>query len=152
MPKSSQSPASLSAAAVKEGKGSRRPNPIDIHVGSRVRLQRVLLSMSQEKLGDKLGLTFQQIQKYEKGTNRTSMSRLVEIADALAVPVSLFTEGLGEHQDRDGADYTPDVIEFINSPRGVDLVETMLKLSSKQASIVVDIARSIDLLNEAERT
>ena len=71
----------------------KAPNPIDRHVGSRVRMRRMMLSMSQEKLGDALGLTFQQVQKYEKGTNRIGASRLQQIAHILQVPVSFFFEG-----------------------------------------------------------
>ena len=70
----------------------KSPNPIDIHVGSRVRLRRMMLGMSQEKLGESLGITFQQIQKYEKGTNRIGASRLQHIATVLKVPVSFFFE------------------------------------------------------------
>ena len=68
----------------------KAPNPIDKHVGSRVRMRRMMLSMSQEKLGDALGLTFQQVQKYEKGTNRVGASRLQQIAQILQVPVCVF--------------------------------------------------------------
>ena len=75
-----------------EEKGSRRPNPIDVHVGSRVRFRRMLLGMSQEKLGEKLGLTFQQIQKYEKGINRIGASRLFDLAQVLGVSVQFFYE------------------------------------------------------------
>src|SRR5437660_2552446 len=71
----------------------KTPNPIDKHVGSRVRMRRMMLGMSQEKLGDSLGLTFQQIQKYEKGTNRIGASRLQQISLVLQVPVSFFFEG-----------------------------------------------------------
>ena len=74
-------------------KGSRRPNPVDIHVGSRVRFRRMLLGMSQEKLGERLGLTFQQVQKYEKGVNRVGASRLQQFSDALGVPPSYFFVG-----------------------------------------------------------
>ena len=69
------------------------PNPIDKHVGSRVRMRRMMLTMSQTKLGDALGLTFQQVQKYEKGTNRISASRLQQSAHILQVPVTFFFEG-----------------------------------------------------------
>jgi transcriptional regulator with XRE-family HTH domain len=69
------------------------PNPIDRHVGSRVRMRRVMLGMSQEKLGDALGLTFQQVQKYEKGTNRIGASRLQQISRTLDVPPAFFFEG-----------------------------------------------------------
>jgi len=71
----------------------KMPNPTDKHVGSRVRMRRIMLGMSQEKLGDALGLTFQQVQKYEKGTNRIGASRLQQIAHFLQVPVSFFFEG-----------------------------------------------------------
>ncbi|MBS7539688.1 helix-turn-helix domain-containing protein [Ancylobacter lacus] len=71
----------------------KSPNPIDKHVGSRVRMRRMMVSMSQEKLGESLGITFQQIQKYEKGTNRIGASRLQHISSVLGVPVSFFFEG-----------------------------------------------------------
>src|ERR1700731_4533434 len=71
----------------------KSPNPIDKHVGSRVRMRRMMLSMSQEKLGDALGLTFQQVQKYEKGTNRIGASRLQHISNILQVPVAFFFGG-----------------------------------------------------------
>jgi len=71
----------------------KTPNPIDKHVGSRVRMRRMMLGMSQEKLGDALGLTFQQVQKYEKGTNRIGASRLQQISLILQVPVAFFFEG-----------------------------------------------------------
>jgi transcriptional regulator with XRE-family HTH domain len=71
----------------------KSPNPIDRHVGSRVRIRRVLLGLSQEKLGDALGLTFQQIQKYEKGINRIGASRLQQISRTLDVPPAYFFEG-----------------------------------------------------------
>src|SRR6267143_668711 len=80
----------------------KAPNPIDRHVGSRVRMRRMMLSMSQEKLGDALGLTFQQVQKYEKGTNRIGASRLQQISQILQVPVAFFFEGapsLSPHLD-----------------------------------------------------
>ena len=71
----------------------KTPNPIDKHVGSRVRMRRMMVGMSQEKLGDALGLTFQQVQKYEKGTNRIGASRLQQISHILQVPVAFFFEG-----------------------------------------------------------
>lgn len=71
----------------------RSPNPIDKHVGARVRMRRIMLSMSQEKLADTLGVTFQQVQKYEKGTNRIGASRLQEISKSLQVPPSFFFDG-----------------------------------------------------------
>ena len=70
----------------------KQPNPIDIHVGSRLKLRRTMVGMTQEKLGEQLGVTFQQIQKYEKGTNRIGASRLQEISEILGAPVSFFFE------------------------------------------------------------
>ena len=75
-----------------------RPNPIDVHVGSRVRLRRTLLGMSQEKLGEALGLTFQQVQKYERGANRIGSGRLFHLSKVLDVPVSFFFDDLPEGQ------------------------------------------------------
>ena len=72
---------------------SKAPNPVDKYVGSRVRMRRIMLGMSQEKLGEALGLTFQQIQKYEKGTNRVGASRIQQISEILQVPVSFLFEG-----------------------------------------------------------
>ena len=70
------------------------PNPVDIHVGGRIRLRRTLLGMSQEKLGKAIGLTFQQVQKYERGTNRVGSSRLFQLAKVLNVPVSFFFDDM----------------------------------------------------------
>ena len=72
---------------------TKAPNPVDKHVGSRVRMRRIMLGMSQEKLGEALGLTFQQVQKYEKGTNRVGASRIQQICEILQVPVSFLFEG-----------------------------------------------------------
>src|SRR5438128_12652470 len=75
---------------------SDKPNPIDIHVGSRVRLRRTLLGMSQEKLGESLGLTFQQVQKYERGANRIGASRLWDLSRVLECPVAFFFEEMDQ--------------------------------------------------------
>ncbi len=80
---------------------SKKPNPVDVHVGARVRFRRTMMGTSQEKLGEALGVTFQQVQKYEKGTNRVGASRLQKIAEVLQVPVSFFFEGYN------GADAQP---------------------------------------------
>jgi transcriptional regulator with XRE-family HTH domain len=81
-----------------DGRRSRRksdkPNPIDVHVGARVRLRRTLLGMSQERLGEAIGLTFQQVQKYERGANRVGASRLYDLSRVLDVPVSFFFDDL----------------------------------------------------------
>jgi transcriptional regulator with XRE-family HTH domain len=73
-----------------------KPNPIDVHVGKRLRLRRTLLGMSQERLGELLGLTFQQVQKYERGVNRIGSSRLFELGQILDVPISFFFDDLPE--------------------------------------------------------
>src|SRR5215831_7512068 len=72
----------------------KAPNPIDKHVGSRVRMRRMMLAMSQERLGDALGLTFQQVQKYERGTNRVGASRLFDISRVLDVPIGFFYDDM----------------------------------------------------------
>jgi transcriptional regulator with XRE-family HTH domain len=78
---------------VKQATAKKAPNPVDKHVGSRVRMRRKMLGVSQEKLGDGLGLTFQQVQKYEKETNRIGASRLQHISHILQVPVPFFFDG-----------------------------------------------------------
>lgn len=79
-----------STGAEREG----RPSPIDVHVGSRIRLRRTLLGMSQERLGEALGLTFQQVQKYERGVNRVGASRLFDLSRVLDVPISFFFDDM----------------------------------------------------------
>ncbi len=74
------------------GRGTGIPNPVDVHVGARVRVRRKLLGMTQTKLGDALGLTFQQVQKYERGTNRISASKLFKLSQLFDVPVEYFFE------------------------------------------------------------
>jgi len=80
----------------------RDPNYIDVHVGSRIRMRRQIVSMSQEKLGEMLGITFQQVQKYEKGSNRISASRLYYASKILGVPVQAFFEDLPGSEDDKG--------------------------------------------------
>lgn len=77
-------------------KHPRGPDPIDLHVGSQVRARRILLGLSQEKLADGLGITFQQVQKYERGSNRISASRLYNMAQLLDVPITYFFEGVDD--------------------------------------------------------
>jgi len=90
-----------------------KPNPIDVHVGSRVRLRRTLLGMSQEKLGEAIGLTFQQVQKYERGANRIGSSRLFDLSRVLDVPVSYFFEEMSP----DTAARTPSRIKGLGEAR-----------------------------------
>jgi transcriptional regulator with XRE-family HTH domain len=79
---------------VERAEREHRPSPIDVHVGARVRLRRTLLGMSQEKLGEALGLTFQQIQKYERGVNRIGASRLFDLSRVLDVPIGFFFDDM----------------------------------------------------------
>lgn len=103
----------------------KAPDPIDRHVGSRVRMQRILMKMSQEKLGEALGLTFQQVQKYEKGTNRIGASRLQQISKTLNVPPSFFFEGAPTAQG-EGGGFAEDsssqyVVDFLSTAEGLHL-------------------------------
>jgi transcriptional regulator with XRE-family HTH domain len=110
------------------------PNPIDRHVGSRVRMRRVLVGMSQEKLGEALSLTFQQVQKYEKGTNRIGASRLQQISRILGVPVEYFFEGAPQSQDRIAANGfgevsdTTYVADFLATNEGVQLNKAFVRI------------------------
>ena len=132
-------------------KGSRRANPIDIHVGSRVRFRRMLLGMSQEKLGEKLGLTFQQVQKYEKGINRIGASRLYDLAQVLGVPVQFFYE---EAPSGESSQLVPDgfaekpaensIVEFLRSRDGLELNKAFVRISDAKARrAIVDLVRSL---------
>lgn len=100
------------------------PNPVDVHVGSRVRLRRMLVGMSQEKLGDTLNLTFQQVQKYEKGANRIGASRLYQISQVLGVPVQFFFDDMpaseNDSSSSEGA-AAPYVMDFVSSAEGLQL-------------------------------
>jgi transcriptional regulator with XRE-family HTH domain len=102
------------------------PNPIDRHVGSRVRMRRVMLGMSQEKLGEALGLTFQQVQKYEKGTNRIGASRLQQISRTLDVPPAFFFEGSPSFEAIANPEpgYRGGVAEGSNAPYVADFLAT----------------------------
>ena len=92
-------PGPMPGRKVPNESGTKEPQDVDRHVGSRVRMQRMAIAMSQEKLGDACGITFQQIQKYEKGTNRMGASRLHQIARILQVPVEFFYEGVPSGPD-----------------------------------------------------
>jgi transcriptional regulator with XRE-family HTH domain len=125
----------------------KKPNPIDIHVGGRIRLRRNMLGMSQEKLGESLGITFQQIQKYEKGTNRVGASRLQAIASILEVPVNFFfadapggteAEGLAEDSS------TTYVVDFLSSSEGVRLNRAFVRIADpKVRSKIIDLVRTL---------
>jgi transcriptional regulator with XRE-family HTH domain len=135
-----------------EEKGSRRPNPIDVHVGSRVRFRRMLLGMSQEKLGERLGLTFQQIQKYEKGINRIGASRLFDLAHVLGVPVQFFYEEApagGEPDPLAGVGNAEkpaenSIVEFLRSRDGLELNKAFVRIADVKARrAIVELVRSL---------
>ncbi|MBN9080623.1 MAG: transcriptional regulator [Rhizobiales bacterium 62-17] len=125
------------------------PNPIDKHVGSRVRLRRVLLGLSQEKLGDALGLTFQQVQKYEKGANRIGASRLQEISKILDVPPSYFFEGAPAGSSQAQADAgevvsSALVTDFIATSEGIQLNKAFVRIKSQQVrKRIIDLVVSL---------
>ena len=128
----------------------KAPNPIDKHVGSRVRMRRMMLSMSQEKLGDALGLTFQQVQKYEKGTNRIGASRLQQISIILQVPVAFFFEGaptLHTHSDGGGVKEAPSpayVSDFLATSEGLALTKAFTRIKEpKLRRRIVDLVEQI---------
>ena len=109
----------------------KSPGPVDRHIGSRVRARRILLGMSQEKLADALGLTFQQVQKYEKGTNRIGASRLLHIAGILDVSIEFFFEGLPGMRVGGSADDM--VAEFLTIPESDRLVRGFMRLKDVEA-------------------
>ena len=135
-------------------------NPIDKHVGSRVRMRRVLIGMSQERLGDALGLTFQQVQKYEKGINRIGASRLQQISNILGMPVEFFFEGAPTSELRGGDGFnevsdTPYVADFLASNEGVQLNRAFLRirdprLRRRVVDLVTAIAGEDELATMAE--
>jgi transcriptional regulator with XRE-family HTH domain len=129
----------------------RKPNPVDIHVGSRVRYRRMIIGMSQEKLGEKMNLTFQQIQKYEKGTNRIGASRLFQLSKILEVPVGYFFEDAFAHSAPSSASHglhEPEqegfLLDFLNSREGLELNKAFAKIQDpKVRRRVIDLVRAL---------
>ncbi len=128
----------------------KRPNPIDIHVGGRVRLRRMLVGLSQEKLGERMGLTFQQIQKYEKGTNRIGASRLFQLSQILEVPVQFFFEEAPVTSEQAGAPGFSEsktesfILEFLNSREGLELNRAFVKITdAKIRRSLIELVRSL---------
>jgi transcriptional regulator with XRE-family HTH domain len=123
----------------------KSPNPVDRHVGSRVRMRRMLVGMSQEKLGDALGITFQQIQKYEKGTNRIGASRLHQIARVLGVPIEFFYEGAPQIEGATGMAESPSpayVADFLSTAEGLDLMKAFMGIKERRIRRrLVDLVR-----------
>jgi len=131
----------------------KAPNPVDRHVGGRLRMRRMMLPMSQEKLGGALGLTFQQIQKYEKGTNRIGASRLQQISQILQVPVSFFFEGAPNVNARShGVQDAPSpayVSDFLATSEGMALTKAFTRIKSPRLRRrIVDLVEEIAGVNE----
>jgi transcriptional regulator with XRE-family HTH domain len=130
-------------------KAKKAPNPTDKHVGARVRMRRMMLNMSQEKLGDALGLTFQQVQKYEKGANRIGASRLQQIAHILQVPVSFFFDGAPHAmgQQPTGLSEAPSpayVSDFLATSDGLALTKAFMGIKdAKLRRRIVDLVEQI---------
>ncbi|WP_159732171.1 helix-turn-helix domain-containing protein [Methylosinus sp. Ce-a6] len=134
----------------------KAPDPIDRHVGSRVRMQRILMKMSQEKLGEALGLTFQQVQKYEKGTNRIGASRLQQISKTLNVPPSFFFEGAPTAQpaadgfaEESSSQY---VVDFLSTAEGLHLNRAFARIKdAKVRKRVIDLIVTLADQDEAAK-
>jgi len=133
---------------------TKSPNPVDIHVGSRIRLRRMMIGMSQERLGERLGLTFQQVQKYEKGANRVGASRLFAISNILEVPVEFFfadmpssiagSEKNGDTMGMTEPDETSFVMDFVSSSEGLQLNTAFKKIESQETRRkIVDLVKTL---------
>jgi transcriptional regulator with XRE-family HTH domain len=127
---------------------AKPPNPVDRHVGSRVRMRRIMLGMSQEKLGEGLGLTFQQIQKYEKGTNRIGASRIQQISEILRVPVSFLFEGSpgssAAARDFGDAPSPTYIADFLATAEGLALIRAFTLIPNiKLRRAIVDMVELI---------
>jgi transcriptional regulator with XRE-family HTH domain len=123
----------------------KSPNPVDKHVGSRVRMRRMLVGMSQEKLGEALGITFQQIQKYEKGTNRMGASRLHQTAQVLGVPIEFFFEGAPEggrgFAEGPSSGYAAD---FLGTSEGIELVKAFMAIKDPNVRRrIIELAKTL---------
>ena len=133
---------------------TKAPNPVDKYVGSRVRMRRIMLGMSQEKLGEGLGITFQQIQKYEKGTNRVGASRLQAIASILNVPIAFFFEGAPGHETGAATGMAEEnsgayVVDFLNTSEGLQLNRSFVKIADARVRRrVIDLVKALAI--EAE--
>ena len=135
-----------SGEATEKVEKEHRPSPIDVHVGSRVRLRRTLLGMSQERLGEALGLTFQQVQKYEKGINRIGASRLFDLSQVLSVPVQFFYEELATGAAGSGFGERPAesyAAEFLGSREGLELNKAFARITDPRVRrSIVDLVRA----------
>ncbi len=133
---------------------TKLPNPVDVHVGSRIRLRRMMIGMSQERLGERLGLTFQQVQKYEKGANRVGASRLFAISRILEVPVEFFFADMPDSiAQGDGntvkkgmsePDETSFVMDFVSSSEGLQLNTAFKKIGNQETRRkIVDLVKTL---------
>lgn len=114
-------------------------HPVDVHVGKRIRHRRWLIGMTQQQLAEKVGIKFQQIQKYETGANRVSASRLWDISDALEVQVSFFFEGLQEEQHSTEGGKVPD--DLMTDKEALDLVRSYYAIPENQRRRLFELAR-----------
>jgi transcriptional regulator with XRE-family HTH domain len=136
-------------AAGKHMDHVKKPNPIDVHVGGRIRMRRNMLGMSQEKLGESLGITFQQVQKYEKGTNRVGASRLQDIASILGAPVSFFFEDAPNREtaslpQRAEESASAMALEFCSTAEGLALNRAFVKISNaKTRKRLIDLVKTL---------
>jgi len=125
----------------------KTPSPVDLHVGARVRMRRKFLNMSQEGLADAISLTFQQVQKYERGTNRISSSKLYDIAKTLGAPIGYFFEGLGEHDEQSGFSESESeafVHSFLMTTEGIELAEAFPRIKNpKLRRKILDLVRTM---------
>ncbi len=125
---------------------------IDLHVGKRLRRRRRLLGLTQQALGDQVGIRFQQIQKYECGANRVSASRLFELSEALCVPVQHFYEGLSEH-DSDTGTPDQDVLapDILSKKETMDLVRAYYSMGEMPRKHLLDLAKSLETTANAAK-
>lgn len=124
---------------------AKRPNPTDVYVGSRVRMRRKMLGLSQERLGERLGITFQQIQKYEKGTNRVGASRLQAMSQALDVPVAFFfpdsTPAQATGMNEEGSAF---MMDFMSTSEGLELSRHFMRVrDAKTRRKIIELVRAI---------
>ena len=117
--------------APRYGRGTGIPNPIDVHVGKRIRMRRLFLGMNQETLANALGLTFQQVQKYEGGANRVSASRLSAMADILGVPIAFFFGDLQSDDDK-GSAADQEARERMERPETIELVRLYYAITDQR--------------------
>ena len=150
---------------------SGQPNPVDVHVGNRIRLRRTLLGLSQERLATLLGLTFQQVQKYERGMNRVGASRLWDIGKVLEVPISFFYEDMGKEvasqsprmfsiPDSKPLCFAEDSAEFDSDPMNrqetIELVKAYYKIANRKAAkhmfdLIIAMSKTISNIDDKNR-